>query len=416
MSVLMSGTAIAQILTVASAPILTRLFTPEQFGVLGLYISIISILTVLMTLRYEMAIVLPKNDKEAANLLWLSLIITVFLTVILILVNAILGKKVALILGSPELESWLWLVPFNAFCIGVYNSFNYWCTRNKQFWRLSRSRVVQSLGVVSTQTSGGVIGAGTGGLIGGQFLGQFLASVTLWWQVWKEDRKLITASYNNQEIKKAVKVHKGFPLYNCSQSLINAFSQNAAPFLLAAFFGPSIVGFYSMALRVIKMPMNLVSESFKQVYYQRASEIYNSGCSLNKHLIKATTYLFLIGIIPAILIFLFSPILFSIFLGESWYEAGQYSSWLIIWLFAGLINRPSVATIQILGMQKKLLVYEILLFIVRVITLFLCSLTFSALTGVAVYSLIGALFNILLVFGTIFLVSKKEKVNEHNKT
>ncbi|MFB4213367.1 lipopolysaccharide biosynthesis protein [Shouchella sp. JSM 1781072] len=405
---LMTGTAIGQILTIASAPLLTRLYSPEDFGVLGLYISIISVVIVIMTLKYELAIVLPNDEKEAANLFWLSVIIITIITGILLLLVALFRETISNVLGVPALSKWLWFVPISASAMGLYNSFNYWSTRKKQFKRLSNSRVTQSSGMVGTQLLGGVINAGTSGLVIGQIVGQLAGVGALWLQVWKEDKRLLINSFDLKQIKKLAKEYVDFPLFNSSQSLLNSLSQNAAPVLLSFFFSPIVVGYYTMALRLIKMPINLISESFRQVYFQRVSELYNKGQNLSKELQKATLYLAAIAIIPAVLVFFIAPSTFALVLGEEWYIAGQYASWLVVWLYGGFINRPAVSTIQILKKQKYLLQYEIILFVVRVVLLAFCAHYYNALIAIAIYSISGALFNFLLIILTIFLLKENE--------
>ncbi len=406
--VLMSGTAFAQILTIVSAPILTRLYTPEEFGTLAIFSSIVMFLSIIITLRYEVAIVLPKEKKDAANLLVLSLSSAIIATVLLFIIVIIFGDIIANLLNAPKLEGWLMLVPVSALLIGGYNIFNYWLTRNMKYKEISLSRLVQSSGMVSTQIFSGFIGAGTKGLIGGQLIGQLLGLAVLLKQSWK-DRSYIMKVTENKEIKRLAVEYKDFPLYNSSQSLVNAVSSNVMLFVFSAYFGAGIVGLYSMALRMIQLPAGVVSNAIKQVYFQRASDSYNNGNNIYKQLIKATMYLAIIGIIPSILIFIFAPSLFELALGSSWREAGNYASWLIIWLFFGFMNTPSLATIQIIGLQKMLLYYEIILMITRVITILICSIHFNSMIAIIAYSCVGAFFNLILITTTIILSKYKKR-------
>lgn len=409
---LLTGTAFGQLLLVISTPILTRLYSPEDFGLLGLYVSIVSVVVVVMTLKYELAIVLPKNIKEAANVFWLSIFIVITLTLILTLLVLVFREKVSLILGAPKLSNWLWFLPLSAFSLGIFNSFNYWSTRQKEFRRISNSKIAQSSGIVAIQLSGGFLKLGMAGLIFGQVFGQILGMITFWKQVWRRDKELLINSFDSKEVSKVAKRYLDFPKYNSTQSLLNSISQNAAPLLLGFFFTPVVVGFYTLAMRLIKMPINLISESFRQVYFQRISELYNKGEKLSAELKKATLYLFFIGIIPTILIFFLSPMLFSFFLGEEWRIAGSFASWIVIWLFPGFVNRPAVSTIQILKKQKYLLQYEIALFLVRIVLLALSAYYFDALTAIALYSIVGAFFNTMLIISTILLVKSREQKSD----
>jgi O-antigen/teichoic acid export membrane protein len=177
---LMTGTTIAQAIPIAISPILTRIYTPEDFGVFALYIAITVIVSVIATGRYELAITLPKKDEDAVNIVALSIIITFFVSVLSFLVVFFLNAKITHLLKNQEISSWLYLVPLTVFFTGIYQSFNYWSNRKKQYKRLSISRVAQS-GVTGTSNlTMGFLGFGSSGLILGGLIGQLLATTILW--------------------------------------------------------------------------------------------------------------------------------------------------------------------------------------------------------------------------------------------
>ncbi|WP_280522700.1 lipopolysaccharide biosynthesis protein [Marinococcus halophilus] len=412
MSVLMSGTVLAQIITVAVTPVLTRLYTPTEFGILALFTSIVVVLTAIMTLRYEMAIVLAEDEEESANVFALSLLITACITIFLFIIVWLLRENIAGWLNTPGLAPWLWLVPVNAMLMGLYKSFEFWSTRNKRYKKIAASRVSRAIGVVGGQLSGGFLRFGAGGLVGGQVLGQFLATSTLMYDTLKGQNYRVFKKVNTRLFRPIIVKFKDFPMFSSTQALVNAFSQNMAPFLLGVFFGTSVVGFYSLALKLVKMPTNLISESFNQVYFQNASDMYNKGKNLGPLLIKSTLYLAAGALIPAILLIIFAPWAFSFILGEEWREAGVYSSWLMVWLYFGFINRPAIGTIQVLKIQKILFNYELLLLVFRIAAMLVAANYYTAVTGIAIYSLLGAVFNLAIILITIFIVRRREAQNE----
>nr|WP_246594238.1 oligosaccharide flippase family protein [Evansella tamaricis] len=407
--VIITGSALAQILTIISAPILTRLYTPVDFGVLAYYTSILGILTPIMTLRYEMAIVLPNKKTDASNIFFLSIFFTVLITIVLFLVNPFVGPLLSSLLDAPQLTKWLWFMPISAFFIGLYKTLEYWSTRYKKYKRISYSRVIRSSGLISSQLIGGWFKVGTIGLIGGQILGQILATIYLLKKVTPNIDTEVLGSKNIKSVKSLAIKYKDFPLFSSTQAFVNAISQNMAPFILGAFFGPAVVGYYALALKLVKLPANLLSESIKQVYYQKISEAYNNGKKLSNSLVKMTISLSIFAFIPALILFLFSPSLFIFTLGEEWIEAGQYSRWIVIWLYFGFINRPSVAIIQVFMMQRILLTYEMILFTIRVVAMIWVALNYNAVASIAVYSIIGGIFNAILILVTIILTMKKER-------
>ncbi len=168
----MTGTAFAQALPIAVSPILTRLYTPADFGVFAMYMAIASILGVLVTGRYELAILIPKQDRDAIHIAALSAGLSVVLSGLLLLVVMFFNQAIAQLLGSPELSAWLYWVPASTLLSGIYQSLNYWSNRKSQYKRLAISRTAQSGSASLAQLGAGYVGAGATGLVGGQLAGQ----------------------------------------------------------------------------------------------------------------------------------------------------------------------------------------------------------------------------------------------------
>lgn len=184
----MTGTTIAQAIPIAISPILTRIYTPEDFA---LYMAIASILSVVATGRYEMAIMLPKKDEDAINIVALSIAISFFVSFIPFLIVFIFNTQITELLGNPEISNWLYFIPVTVLLTGIYQSFNYWSNRKKQYKRLATSRVIQSSAASATNLGMGFGGFGTSGLILGQILGQSVAATILGRVVWMEDGRKI---------------------------------------------------------------------------------------------------------------------------------------------------------------------------------------------------------------------------------
>jgi len=140
----MTGTTIAQAIPIAISPILTRIYTPEDFGVFALYMSIVSVIATIATGRYELAIMLPKKDEDAVNIVALSIIISFFVSFIAFLIVYIFNSQITNLLGSPEISNWIYFIPITVLLAGVYQSFNYWNNRKKKYRRLVTSIVMQS--------------------------------------------------------------------------------------------------------------------------------------------------------------------------------------------------------------------------------------------------------------------------------
>ena len=161
----MTGTTIAQAIPIAISPILTRIYTPEDFGIFALYISFSSIFSIIATGRYELAIMLPKKDSDAINIVVISFFMSFIISFIAFLLIVFFNQPIASFLGNKEISSWLYLIPVSVLLTGMYQSFNYWNNRHKRYKQLAFSKVVQS-GTSATSNLGmGFNDFGSSGLI-----------------------------------------------------------------------------------------------------------------------------------------------------------------------------------------------------------------------------------------------------------
>ncbi|GIV70502.1 MAG: polysaccharide biosynthesis protein [Patescibacteria group bacterium] len=394
---LVSGTTFAQALLILAAPILTRLYPPEAFGVLAIFTSITTILGVIACLRYELAITLPEKDEDAANVLGVTLF---FAVLIALLASIVIGwghEFIIALLKAPALGSWLWLVPPATFLAGVFLGFNYWNTRTHHFGRLSISRVLQSASTATSQITLGLTGVAPGGaLIISSVGGQALAVLTLGMQIYRDDRNTFWESVRLQKIVEVVKRYRKFPLYDTWSALLNSFSWQLPAFLLAAFFSPTVVGYYALGFRILQMPMSLVGSAIAQVFYPRAAEAYQRG-DLSVLVENTFHRLVLIGLFPMLTLTLIGRDLFTIFFGPEWAEAGSYAQILSIWAFVWFISSPLSTIFNVLEKQERMLRWNMANFLTRFLSLWIggvlheprISIFLFAATGLFVYGYIN---------------------------
>ena len=191
---LAGGTTFAQILTILAAPVLTRLYGPEDFGVWALYISITSIINVIACLRYEYSIMLPESDEEAVNLLGLSILAVLAVSGLTVPFVWYFKASIVNFLNAPLIEGYLWLITPFVFVNGIFLALNHWNSRTKLFKRLSFSRISSSVSTTATQIILGLVKRPptSAGLILGSLAGQSAATLVLGGQIWRDDRNLIT--------------------------------------------------------------------------------------------------------------------------------------------------------------------------------------------------------------------------------
>ncbi len=401
---LLTGTTIAQGLVIAAAPILTRIYTPEYFGLLALFISIAGILSVVVCWRYELAIVLPEENKDAANLLILSVIINIGMCLFTLLAVLFLAKTFGGWLGVPEMVSWFWLLPISLFLVGIYQSFNYWSTRNKQFKRLSISRVNQAVSGIGCQLGlGGLTNLGAGGLLSGHLFGQFIGTGVLVWQVVRDDCKSIITAFNLKIILQQAIRYRKYPIYSCWPSFLDNLTLALPLLFFARFFDSTIVGFFSLGMRLFQIPLSIIGASVSQVFFQRIADEYNKTGAIN-HIVEKTFKRLALFSVPLLLIMLFAPPLFELAFGAEWRTAGVYVQIISPALAIRFVVSPLSIMFGALNRQGISTVWKIIAFISTLTFLFV-SLWFNDPLYSVVFLSINDTFLYLFYLMIIFKVS-----------
>jgi O-antigen/teichoic acid export membrane protein len=337
---LAGGTTFAQILGILAVPVLTRLYGPQDFGVWALYISITSIINVIVCLRYEFSIMLPESDEDAINLLGLCFLAVLFVTSLSLVIIWYSRDFIVEFLNSPQIKDYLCFIPPFVFINGIFLALNNWNSRTKLFKRLSISKVSSSISTIIMQLSLGFMRKNSPwGLIIGTLGGQAVATLILGGQIWKDDRGLIKKSLGWGKVYKGFKRYHKFPLIEIWSALMNSISWQLPAFLLAAFFSPVIVGFYSLGFRLLQLPMSLVGSSISQVFFQRASRALSEG-TLPSLVESVFRVLVLIGMFPILILTITGSDVFTVIFGNAWTEAGVYAQILSLWAFVWFISSP----------------------------------------------------------------------------
>jgi O-antigen/teichoic acid export membrane protein len=398
---LMTGTTFAQVLTIIVAPILTRLYGPEDYGVSALYTSILGIFTVIACWRYELAIVLPKKDRDAANVMALSISICFGMAVLTLVLVAFFRIPIANILGAPELASWLWFMPLSLIAAGLFQAFNYWSTRRKQFKRLAARTITQSTVTAITRLGAGlVLNPGPGGLIGGSIFGQLVATGQLAWQIIRDEGRIIISYVNIKNFKRVLVRYKRFPLFDSWASMLNTASTMLPALLLGYFFTPAVVGHYSLGQNILAAPMGVIGGSIAQVFFPQASEARHGG-NLGQLTLDMFQRLLTLGFVPILLIAVVAPDLFAIIFGEQWWAAGVYVRWLSLWMLFVFISSPISTTYTVLERQREYLIVNVILFSTRLVALIIGGIRGDALLTIALFGITSA---VLYIFNCIYIL------------
>ena len=271
---LLSANVIAQAIGLLVYPILTRLYSPEDFGLFSLFISIGGVLILLAGMDWFNAIVLPKTDEEARPIVHISLLSILALTVLLFALFP-LAPYVADVFKAPQLASYYWLLPIYVCLVSVWNALNYWYIRRKVYGRISGYQISQSLFSAGYKVGFGWLGFLQGGLIFSSILSPFCSLVISIALSAKQHLKILFP-WSLQACMEAAKRYNNFPKFSLPHSLINNIAGQLPVLLLTPFFSMREVGFWSMALLLAYAPINTITRAIYQVFYQKTTELVNA--------------------------------------------------------------------------------------------------------------------------------------------
>ena len=393
-SILASGTIISQIIVVAMSPILTRLYTVEAFGTLSLFASFMVIFSVVTTGRYELAIGLPEKDEKAKDLIKLIFILG-FIVSIVYLVILFITKEIIQYSDSSGLfqSNWIYLAPIYTFFIAIYSSLIYWNQRKKEYKKITISNALQVISTTVFSLLFGFFGWIESGMMISLVLGIIISSWFLLKDFNNEDLLI-----NNNDLKKVGKEYISFPKYMILSDLSLTTGQQFIPIIFSSLFSTTIVGYYSLANRMIRLPNIIITSSIANIFRNDAiDEIRKNGnCEqLYKSIFKK---LFVLSLPIYLSVFIFSPILFTFFFGEKWLMAGNFARILSVLLLIEFIATPLNSLFYIMERQKVFMRLQILNTIFGGLLIYVGYKVFND----SYYSLILFCFN-AIIFNLLFI-------------
>lgn len=349
---LMSGKMIAAAIALLTTPIVARLFDPADFGVAAVFVSIISIVSNVSSLRYESTLSLPKQEEEARMLMSLCYGILFAICIAMATIVAILKTSGVRLATLEVLGVWAWVLPIGLFLLGALKVQECWLTRQKHF-KLSSVSLVMG----NTVTSGSRIafGAAAGTSVYGLVTGYLLGISTRLLIQRSASREALRVSFRRLDwaaMRKVVREYSDFPMFNAPAGFLFSLGGNLPVLLFGTMFSPAIAGFYAMANRLAQVPTTIVANSMRRVFLQKAASIRNRGDNLRKAYLLATAGLALIGIAPLIIVTLYGQPMLGWLLGERWLQAGRYLEIIAPWMFMIWVTAPANPVFVVLRHQK----------------------------------------------------------------
>lgn len=351
--VLVGGTAFAQFLAILMLPLVTRLYTPADFSVLAIFVSISSIFSVVACLRLEIAIPLPEDDEEAVNLLALALFTCTFVAVITGVIVHCFPAQVTSLLGQPALRSYLWLLPIGIWMASAYAAIQFWATRKKRFGKISKTRMSQAIGGVGTQIGLGWAGFAPFGLLLGQVVSSGAGLIGLSRDAFREDRAIFR-KVSSRGMSSIFRKYDRFPKYSTFEAFANCASIQLPVLVIAGFSSGPDAGYLMLAMRAMAIPMALIGAAVSQVYLSQAPEELRAG-RLSQFTLRIIRGLSKSGIGPLLFAGIVAPIVFPAIFGEKWSRAGEFVAWMTPWFVMQFLASPISMTLHVTGNQKSAL-------------------------------------------------------------
>lgn len=379
-----------------SLPLLTRLYTPENYGAIGIFLALLVPLNVVASLRYEFAIPLPKDPADARHLLVLSLAITTVIASLVALFLQSFGDNLLAWVGGEALSGYLWLLPINVVFAGTYLALSHVAIRQQAFLPLALSKVSEGVGQSVTQIFFGWLQVGLFGLISGLLVRFSFAVISL-----KDMASTLFIPHwqiSPQRLWELARIYHKFPKYNASATFLQFVSMHLPVLFLAATYGVQVAGWFSLGQRVLEAPITFLSKSASQVYLGELSLSLRQDDGDARHLYSKTLWRqSKWALLFAVVLILPAPWLFPWLFGESWRVTGIYVQALSLMFISQFLAQSLVAeTLTVIGRQRWQLVFEIIK-ITMILLIFLLAryITVAPLVTVMAYGGVVTLINVV---------------------
>ncbi|NTV99689.1 MAG: oligosaccharide flippase family protein [Oscillochloris sp.] len=342
----------------AASPLLTRLYTPDNFGRFSLFSAFISFASVCSALRYETAIVAAESDEEA-NYLTLA---ALGLTLIAAFVSAGLGYLLIAgnLFGFGALPPWAALLAIpNIVLIAGFTTLRYRSVRNGSFRAISRATIEQNAARAIVPVLLGLLSTGWAGLVCGDLVARGFGLRAMLWQSWRFLRST-AGSFQKATAVAILRKHRAFPLYMLPSSVLNTIALLAPLPLVAHMYGIEAAGFFGLVQRLIALPLSLVAANVADVFHGRIAEYQRENVPAIRGLFLRTAGgLLLIGLGPALVLMLAGPWLFGAAFGPQWGQAGMLAAVMAPMALAQLVVSPISRAVLVVGGLRTKLIYDL---------------------------------------------------------
>jgi O-antigen/teichoic acid export membrane protein len=360
---LVSGTLGGRVILLAALPLVTRLYTPEDFALLAVYMALVSTIGAAACLRLEIAIPLAESEADAADLLVLALLTATAVALVLTAAALLAPGPLAAALGKPAMEPHLWLVPLGVLMLAGYTALQFWATRARRFGSIARTRVAQAGAGAATMLGLGWAGVAPLGLLLGNMLAMGAGGLRLGVEALARDGAALRGVTQGR-LRTSLYRYRRYPLFSTPEALANIAALQVSVLMIAAAAGAE-AGHLFLALQVMAAPMTLLGMSVAQVYSSRAAEERAAG-RLGPFTRGLMRRLLWVGAGPILLGGLVSPWAFPAVFGAEWARAGEIAAWIAPWMLLQLIASPVSMALHVTDNQALALALQLFGLVLRV--------------------------------------------------
>jgi len=403
---LLSANAISQGIAFAVLPVIARLYSPDELGILALFLGIEGLLSVIANGKYESAIVLSKSKSMAANTFNLCFLINAVFSLLILIVLLLGSHSILSMLHYESLEGVIYYLPFFVFIVAFAQASIYWFNYNKRFALTARYTLWQGLINNGLKVGSGFLKAGLTGLVWANLMSHFISILSCFTrkETWNQ-----LFHFNKKEILAAASEHRKFPLYTLPHTFINMVSGNLPILILSGYFGMAEIGLFSMGITIGFRPINLLSSSLDQVISQSMAERVNKQEPIWTILIQSIKKILLVVTPIFILAFFLAPLVLRYFLGERWEQSALYIQIMIPWLIISLFTASLSSIPPIFGKQRIALIIEIIYILARLIAIIIGIYFQNFVWAIILFSFVSVVVLMAQLTWYLLLVKKYEQ-------
>ena len=363
------GTGIAQALPFLATPVLTRLYTESDFAAYTSFFAVATIFAVGVGGKYQMAIVLPKSNKEAFRLFTLSIYITFAYALFLAILFILSYDYINLNIGQL-----IYLVPLYVLFFGIWSTLINLSIREKTFKANAYAKVLQSVGYIITAIGLGFAKIAIYGLV----LAKIIGTLSSWLYLLKKSMvkaRVVPVG----KLKTVAKKYVDYPKYGVGPAFLNTISSQALILILSKYYTTDDLGHFGLTFMVLSAPLTLIGTSFKDVFYQRIASLisdkkHKEALSFFK---KSAWSLLVMGIPICAILYFFGELIFSWVFGERWSRSGLFASILAVSFLVKLVISPLSSVFNATNRLKVAMLWQVTYFLTTFLTLGLCATVFK---------------------------------------